>query len=367
MSRIALLKFADLKLGAFLTRVLPKPRSLAWDGSRFDVVLLIRPGGIGDAIHLIPSIKILQELSPGVEIDILAERRNAGAFALCPGLRRVFLYDRPGQLLRVLRNRYDVVVDTEQWHRLSAVVARMVRSRVKIGYATNERARLFTHAIPYSHDDYEVESFLHLLKPLDVPAVTPPGAPWLQIPIEAQASAGELLGNVAMKPFVAIFPGASIVEKRWPLEYLRQVVEWCLERGVSVVVVGGSEDRGAGDALVSDERVINLAGRTSLAETAAIISRALVLVSGDSGVLHIAAGIGCATVALFGPGSPAKWAPRGFRHVVLSRHLPCSPCTRFGYTPPCPIDGRCMKEIAPGDVARAVESLLAHSSEKGEA
>ena len=358
MSRIASLKFADHKLGTFLVRVLPKPHPSCNEGFESNSILLIRPGGIGDAIHLIPAIKILRAFLPGVAIDILAERRNEGAFALCPGIRRVFLYDRPGQLLQLLRIRYDVVIDTEQWHRLSAIVARLIRSRVKIGYATSERSRLFTHTVPYRHDDYEVESFLNLLKPLDISIGSPPDSPWLQIPAAAHKVADELLGDLVGKPFVVLFPGASIVEKRWPWENFCQVAGWCVKVGLNVVVVGGSEDRAAGERLVAEAEVTNLAGRTSLAETAAILGRARVVVSGDSGVLHLAAGVGCPSVALFGPGNPAKWAPRGPRHVVLNRQLSCSPCTRFGYTPSCTHGHRCMREISVDEVTRAIEAVV---------
>ena len=129
---------------------------------------LIRPGGIGDAVLLVPVINRLRQVFPFVQIDILAEKRNSGAFALCPAVDHALCYDRPQDLRTVLGRKYDVVVDTEQWHRLSAVVARMVRSRFKVGYGTNERKRMFTHAVDYSHDNYEVFSFFDLLKPLGV-------------------------------------------------------------------------------------------------------------------------------------------------------------------------------------------------------
>lgn len=71
---------------------------------------------------------------------MLAERRNAGVLPLCQNVNQVFLYDKPGDLLALLLRRYDVVTDTEQRHRLSALVARFVSSPVKNGFATNERA-----------------------------------------------------------------------------------------------------------------------------------------------------------------------------------------------------------------------------------
>ncbi len=82
------------------------------------------------------------------------------------------------------------------------------------------------------------------------------------------------------------------------------------------------------------------------------------LVSGDSGVLHIAVGLNKPTVSLFGPGIAAKWAPRGEKHIVLNHHLDCSPCTRFGYTPSCSHGARCIQDITVEEVFTAVMTLL---------
>jgi ADP-heptose:LPS heptosyltransferase len=136
------------------------------------------------------------------------------------------------------------------------------------------------------------------------------------------------------------------------------VAELLAALGVKSVVVGGREDREQGDAIVSGGGGMNLAGRTSLAGTAAIIKRSRLLVSGDSGVLHIAVGLGVPTVSLFGPGRALKWAPRGENHIVINKGLTCSPCTTYGTTPPCPINARCMKEISVDEVFNAATVLL---------
>ncbi|HEY4744517.1 MAG TPA: glycosyltransferase family 9 protein, partial [Desulfuromonadaceae bacterium] len=160
------------------------------------------------------------------------------------------------------------------------------------------------------------------------------------------------------KPFVTMFPGASIPERRWGADRFRSVVDLLASFGIRVVVVGGREDKDQGEEIVAGGAGINLAGRTSLSETAAVIQRSALLVSGDSGVLHIAVGLGKPTVSLFGPGRARKWAPRGERHVAITKELPCSPCTTFGTTPPCPMDAQCMKEITVDEVFNAVMMLL---------
>lgn len=353
---IRLMKNIDALAGRLAAALLPAPPAVR----RFPAIkniLLIRPGGIGDAVHLIPLINALQAASPDIAIDILAEKRNCAVYKLCPNIRSVYHYDNPVELLRTLSTSYDVVIDTEQWHRLSAVVARLVRAPVKIGYGTNERARLFTHVVPYSHDDYEAESFLQLLIPIGI-EVSSPVAPFLQVPDKTATVASDLLADVGGRPFVAIFPGASIVERRWGVERFSQVAAFLVSFGIGVVVVGGGEDRQQGEVIAAAGNCLNLAGRTSLAETAAVIANSALLLSGDSGLLHIAVGLDVPTVSLFGPGRARKWAPRGAKHVVINRELHCSPCTTFGTTPPCPYGARCMQEITVEEVCNSIMMLL---------
>jgi ADP-heptose:LPS heptosyltransferase len=350
---IRLMKSVDAAIGRAAAMLLPPPRNP--ETRRPGSLLLIRPGGIGDAVLLSPAISLLQRAFPGVSIDVIAETRNAAAFRLCPGIRSIFLYHRPAELLRLLRNGYDVVIDTEQWHRLSAVVARLVSSGVKIGYDTNERRRLFTHRVVYSHHRYEAESFLDLLKPLGIEPKFEPEEPFLVVPPEAERRAAELLPGGT---FVTMFPGASIPERRWGRERFHDLSLRLSRRGIRSVVIGGGGDVDDGDAIVSGTEEINLTGKTALAETAAVIRRSALLVSGDSGVLHIAVGLGVPTVSLFGSGIQDKWGPQGKKHVVINKKLPCSPCTKFGYTPRCPYNARCMSEITVDEIESAILRLL---------
>jgi len=326
-------------------------------------ILFIRPGGIGDAILLAPTIHSIRKNHPQALITILAERRNAGVFPLVSGVDEVLCYDRSREFYLALRGRYDVVIDTEQWHRLSAVLARLLRSVGKIGFSTNERRRMFSHTVPYSHNDYEALSFAQLLGSLAITEVeVNREAPFLQIPGAVSESANAFLKSLDGKQFVVIFPGASITERRWDRERFSLVAQRLSENGYGVVVVGGREDREDGDMIVGTGG-LNLAGKTTLAETAAVIARSSLLISGDSGVLHLAVGLDIPTVSLFGPGIATKWAPRGEKHTVLNRNLTCSPCTCFGTTPPCPYGVQCMKEITADQVMMAAVSLLQWESE----
>lgn len=361
MNNIGLMKQIDSLIGKCAAEVLspPAPATILTSVSS---LLLIRPGGIGDAVLLAPAIHSIRSVHPGCRITILAEQRNAGVFQLISAVDEVFCYDCPKEFWTALRGSYDVVIDTEQWHRLSAIVARFVHAPIKIGFATNQRRRMFTHTVDYSHDDYEVDSFTRLLEPLlVVQDHFDSTRPFLTVPAVVQKTADKLLARLDAKPVVVIFPGASIAERRWGADRFRQVALQLAELGYLPIVVGGITDQADGQ-LIAGGCGVSLAGKTSLAETAAVISKSLLVISGDSGVLHIAVGLGVPTVSLFGPGRALKWAPHGDRHHLLNRELACSPCTTFGTTPPCPYDARCMQEIS---VPMVMDSVLQVLNQEG--
>jgi len=358
---ISFVKTADALLGRLITNLLPSLSTPDLPGSVYSV-LLIRPGGIGDAVLLAPVISQLKAKYPNIQITVLAEQRNAGVFTLVPSVDLIYCYDRPAEFWRAVRGKYDVVIDTEQWHRLSAVIARLIRSPIKIGFATNERRRMFTHTLPYSHDEYEISSFKRLFDPLiGLSGQTEAMIPFLSIPAAAAAAAGKLLAMLEDKPFATIFPGASIQERRWGAGRFRAVAAALVQKGYGVVVVGGTVDQ-ADAQTIAGESGLNLAGQTSLAETAAVISCSALLISADSGLLHVAVGLGVPTVSLFGPGRALKWAPRGKLHTVINKNLSCSPCTTFGTTPPCPYNARCMQEISVSEVIEQCVKHLEHTA-----
>jgi lipopolysaccharide heptosyltransferase II len=357
MRKIHIIKTADKYLGRILCLLLPKPIHKSANSIRTSSFLVIRPGGLGDAVLTIPTIQALKQNFPNASITVLAEKRNNSAFGLCEDVDHILLYDRPKEILAAFCRKFDVVIDTEQWHRLSAVFARLSKSTFSIGYATNERNSMFSRAIRYFHEDYEMESIYHLLEPLGITQDNKV-LPYLSISEEAEKRSYGLLGELAKKPFVAIFPGASIPEKRWDTKKYVNLAYNINQAGYPIVVIGSEEERPNGQVIVQDLISLNLAGKTSLTETAAIIKKSSLLVSGDSGVLHIAAGLGKPTVSLFGPSNTMKWAPKGKQHIVISKNLPCSPCSKYGYTPKCSIGAKCMQDIMVDEVFAAVKKQL---------
>lgn len=359
MTKIAFLKTLDSLIGSLLAALLPRPRRR--DCQNIRSVLLIRPGGMGDALLLAPTVRTLREQLPGVAIDVLAERRNGAVFSMFDGVRRVYCYDRITMVFELLRQQYDVVIDTEQWYHLSAVFARLVRSAGKVGFGTNRRRRMFTEEIEYDLEEYEADCFARLLAPLGVSTEASMELPLLSLSQGARDQARALLDRDSRPGrIVVLFPGASVAEKRWGPAKFHALAERCEKRGERVVLVGGQVDRSAGALIALGLDVLDLTGRTNLELTAAVLEQADVLVSADSGLLHLAVMLGRPTVALFGASSTSKWAPRGDMHAVIDKRL-CAPCSRFGTIPSCQHEVRCMAEIGVDDVTVAIETIFSDS------
>lgn len=352
-----LLKKIDNLFGRLAAVLLPTKVHSAMPDS-YDSILVIRPGGIGDAVLLIPALRAFKDAFPDARIKVVAERRNAAVFGLTDVVSEVLLYHKPGDLFAVLKGGYEAVVDTEQWHRLSGVVARLVRAPVSIGFGTNERKKMFSLIIAYSHSDHETISFFKLFEPFFTAMPQQVKIPFLSVPEQAASRREELLAPLSGSPYVVLFPGATIAEKRWPVERFREVAARSNSNGFPIVIVGGRGEVADASRIASDGNNLNLAGKTTLAETAAIIKHARVVITGDSGVMHLAYGLGTPSVSLFGPSNVQKWAPVGEKHIVIHHNLSCSPCSRFGYTPNCPSNVCCMAGITVDEVAEAAFQLL---------
>lgn len=307
-------------------------------------VLVIRPGGMGDFLYLLPALKALKEKFPDVKIDVLAEQRNRQVQALTDVVDRLLLYDsNPFAVwLELKRNHYDVVIDSEQFHNFSAVFAYRTRCAVRIGFKTNPfRNHLYTHLIDYDLQGCEAEEFLKLLAPLGIK-----GAP-VNFPVKVQA---------APEKKIILAPRGGGRYRRWdPAKYVDVINYLLRDPARSVVLVGGAADRKLAAEImkgVADQRVTSVAGKTSLPELARLIAGSELFVGGDSGSAVLAGVLGKKSVVLFGPTDERKWA----RGTVVRAKIPCAPCYLLGSYKFCSkID--CLKNVSAEDVIAAIRAL----------
>jgi len=351
------LKLLDRTIGSLmckLSKIIVRPRLESTDIKN---ILVIRPGGIGDAVLLIPALKELRRTYPHSEICVLCEKRNFGVFNICPYIDEIIRYDKsPWGILAVFSKNFDLVIDTEQWHRLSAVLAFLTRAPVRVGYSTNNRKSLFTNEVEYSHSDYEADSFLRLVSSLTgIEYRFDANLPFLKTDFEIKEGLVEEIEQYSKgkKALIGIFQGATIRERKWGVKKFAELSKRISAENIGVVLLGGESDKKESkefDILLAGSEYLNLVDKTTLSETIKVISRLDILVSGDTGLMHLAYAVGTPTLSLFGAGIREKWAPKGDNNIVLDKNLHCSPCTRFGYTPTCPIGVKCLGDISVDEV-----------------
>lgn len=318
-------------------------------------ILVIRPGGMGDAALLLPVFKAIKKKDSRSEIHVLCEARNAGIFQATPYVDKLYLYTNPRELISVLTTSYDVVVDTEQSHYLSAILAGMIQAGVKAGFKVNGREKIYHYAVPYHHNLYEAESFWDLFRKLcliDGPFAFDP--PYFKHP-----SNNTIFNHIPEKS-VCIFPGATIPERKWPEKRWAAVIDQLADSGRHCCLLGGKNERDQCRLIISScktGKIHNFCGKLSLLETAGLFQKAALLISTDSGILHLGVLSGIPTISLFGPGIAAKWAPTGEQHSTINKNLECSPCTLFGTTPKCRNGNRCMTEIRVDDIMNSITAF----------
>jgi ADP-heptose:LPS heptosyltransferase len=167
--RTECLKFADAAVGASLCRILG--RVTFWTSraepphvppAEIRRILVIRPGGMGDMLLLLPVIRALRGRFPQAEVELVCEQRNFPVLRVAGMDNRSLRYDaRPLAVLwRLAVRRYDVVIDTEQFHHFSAVLAWLSRARMRVGFKINPRRNpLYTHLVNYAPDGPEGSQF----------------------------------------------------------------------------------------------------------------------------------------------------------------------------------------------------------------
>jgi ADP-heptose:LPS heptosyltransferase len=309
-------------------------------------------------------LKALGDFYPESAVVVLAEMRNADIYAASPVVDAVFCYDHKplATLNRLRHSRFDVIIDTEQFHHFSTLLANFLKPTYLCGFNTLSRGRLQTHSVGYSDETYEVLSFLDLAEALTGKSVYfDPKAPFIAVPPEERAWAQKALSQGNGRPVAVVMPGATSVYRLWSVIRYARTTRWLVERGFYVVIIGGKDvvivSRSISEGLSSDQ-ILNLAGRTTLLQSLALLERGQVCVCADTGILHLAYGVGTPTVSLFGSGNFRKWAPPDGRHVAVRKDLACSPCTQFGHTPSCSHSIACMERITVRDVTSAIERAL---------
>lgn len=346
----------------------PTLRGLVNGSCEWKRILVIRLRYIGDVILASPFLKALSEACPGASVTFMTDRICAPLLAECPFIDRVLEYDRKGAhrsaasklaLARELRTAgYDAVFVLQRSFS-SALFAFATGAPVRVGFDTDCRGPLLTHRVFYDPNRYEAEAFLDNLRILGVNPRRGPLETWEGSgPFPGVRSFLEDMGHGDGRRLAIINPGPDGSPKAWHAPGFARIADFLASTHDMRVVVtwGPGEEEAAGRivGLASPGSAI-LAPPTGLADLAFLISKASLMVTTDTGPMHMAVAKGVPTVTLFGPTNPVKWNdPVKMSHEWVKGTPPCWPCDYDR----CSKGFVCMKEVMVEGVLETISQVI---------
>ena len=320
---------------------------------------------IGDAVMATPAMGRIRAAFPDAEIVVVANPLVAELFVHHPYCDRVIIYDKKGQhagirgllsfskLLR--RERFDLAILLQNAIE-AAIMAALALIPHRAGYRTDGRRLLLNMGVPAKdskHGLHHVDYYLSLLDELGLSGENL--SPQLSLePTEQQWAAGLLAGG----PWLAINPGAAYGSaKRWIPERFAAVADTLAqEYDLQIVLTGGPGEGEIGADIETSmkHQPLNLIGQTSVRQLMAVLERCVLMISNDSGPMHVGAALGVPIVAVFGPTDHTTTSPRTSNCRIVRHDVFCSPCMLRQ----CPIDHRCMEGVTADHVVIAARALL---------
>lgn len=337
-------------------------------------ILIVKLSAIGDVIHTLPALAALRRLYPTAHITWVVEEAASDLVSGHPYLDRVLIFRRKRWMadfkkgnfkaawrdiktfISDLQSRpYDLVID---FHGLfkSSIVVFFSKGRRKLGYDSwQELSGLFLNEkIPEDMNKHAVDRYLDF--PRYLGAKVDEAEFVLPLTAATDSRVESLMQHLRLekKKFIAVSPVALWDTKLWNNSKFARLADDIQQR-LKIPVVFTGHSKQLLDSITSQMMTegINIGGQTSLTELACLYKNALLVITTDSGPMHLAAATGTPVIALFGPTDPARTGPYGTGHTVLRAGLDCSPC----FKKQCPTR-QCMDDITPEQVFTAVEKMM---------
>jgi lipopolysaccharide heptosyltransferase II len=354
-------------------------------------ILVIRLDLIGDLVLSTVVVRALKRTYPEAEIDLVATPASAKVLAADPDLAHIYGYDpniwrRPQALVRPQNWRelrtllqqfhsrdYDLTISIfGKWAGVLAVLSRAHRT---LGFGRELAPGLLSDSVPGQHwtrgeHRHEVDYCLDLAQAAGATITAEDRYPQLAVPESAQNEVDILLKSKGVVPgqqVIACHVSANNGQsKRWPVPYWATLMDSLIsEDHAQIVLTGAPNDLPLIEKITSrmHEQPIVLAGKTSLTQLAALLKRADLLISGDSGPMHMASAVATPLIAIHGPTNPELSGPVSKQATILRSDIWCSPCYEARDTADCRFfTTQCMKNIQPAQVLSVVRTTLGDKS-----
>jgi heptosyltransferase-3 len=335
-------------------------------------ILCIKLKHVGDVLLMTPAIRALRRAWPTSTIGALVPMGTAEVLAGNPDLDTVLVFNRKAggagawkAIREVRRFGPDLVLEMGQGDR-EAVIGWLSRAKHRVGYAPNRsggwRRLLLNRTVPWNGMQHVVDTNLDLVRACGIAAIAT--RPVVVVHPEGRSRMLAYLKSMGVSPhnpLVVIHPVSRWLFKAWPEASCAEVIQGLVRKAdITVAVTSGPEaaEVAAANRIVTraGAAVINLVGRTTLPELAALLERAQLFIGVDSAPTHMAAALGTPVVALFGPSGEVSWGPWGDGHVVISSPYLCRPCGKDGCLGSKRSD--CLEAISAQSILDAAERLL---------
>lgn len=331
-------------------------------------ILVVKPSSMGDVVHSLPFLNSLKSCFPKAQIHWVIAKGLEGLLEGHPMINRLIIINKDTwkrasktketirelrHLFKVLGNeRYDLAVDLQGLFR-SGIIAMAARAPLRIGFSeAREGSRFFyNRRITGGRDIHAVDRYLKIAGALgcNTEDIIFP-FPLMRNDLDRIREMKNSIGDYAV-----IVPGARWDTKIWPAEHFGRVASML---PLKSIVIGSGADAPLAKRLVevSGGRAVSLAGDTTIRELIELMRDARLVISNDSGPMHIAAGFHVPVIAIFGPTSPLRTGPYGKGHVIIKSAAECSPCFRKRCR-----HLKCMKGITPDIVIERARDIIRNS------
>jgi len=319
--------------------------------------LIIRmPNWLGDCVMSAPVIAAIKKSRPEVSVSLLVKSGMDGLACLIPGVDDVITLEGDSRAVawRVRNSRYDTALILPNSFR-SAWEMWRAGVPVRVGYASDFRSVLLTHRVkrPQAHSMHMTDYYLRVAQAL-FPEIMIGGA-GIAPPSSAVINSYELLPKTD-RPLVGLGFGASYGHaKMWAKERYAELIGRLAETA-EVVLLGAEPDREMEREImaIAGGKAVSLVGKTGLVTLAAVMSRLSLYITNDTGPMHISAGLGVPTIAIFGPTSPEETRPLGVNVTVIRHKADCAPC----FKRECPTDHRCMTAVTVDEIVETARRVV---------